>query len=336
MSETTRTYVFPDNGDSRSSIDPALLVALSQNGGGFGNGAMWMWPMFMYMMFPWLFGGMGAGFGGFGGFGGGALGAGATALGTGYLANQLNQNSNVDTLLQAMNGRADCISQLATILNTNVGNVQNGINALQAAVQQVSNLTGMTGQQIINSIQNGNAALSQQLCQCCCDNRLAICQLGNELGRQADNHFSSLQYQIGQNHGEDRLDVCQQTNQLGSQADRNKQEIKDMIAAQNAMLEQRFCEIKEREMQDKINTQSDIITQLRGQLDNDRQTMQFNERFRILDDKIDGIAAKQPNTVPVQYPNLVAVNNTPAGCGCNRGCGGCGQWGGYPQTSFFN
>ena len=43
-----------------------------------------------------------------------------------------------------------------------------------------------------------------------------------------------------------------------------------------------------------------------------------------LDDKIDAIAAKQPNTVPVQYPNLVAVNATPyaGGYGYGNGFGG--------------
>ena len=69
MSET-KTYVFPENGEGGGyrGIDPALLVALNQNGG-MANGAMWMWPMFMFMMYPWLFGGMGNGFGGFGGWG---------------------------------------------------------------------------------------------------------------------------------------------------------------------------------------------------------------------------------------------------------------------------
>jgi hypothetical protein len=30
-----------------------------------------------------------------------------------------------------------------------------------------------------------------------------------------------------------------------------------------------------------------------------------------LDDKIDAIASKQPNTVPVQWPNIIAANATP-------------------------
>lgn len=337
-----KTYVFDSGDNSRSSVDPALLVALSQNGG-FGGGANWLWPMFMYMMFPWLFGGMGAGFGGFGGVGGGALGAGATALGTGYLANQLNQNSNVDTLLQAMNGRADCISQLANILNTNVGNVQNGINALQAAVQQVSNLTGLTGQQVINSIQNGNANLSQQLCQCCCDMRYNLAEQTNTLQRQAADNFASLQLetcqqtntlqrQASDNFAAQQLGMCQQTNQLGSQADRNTQILKDQIAAQSAMIIEKFCELEKRELLDKNATLRDQNNVLRGQLDNIQQTSsilgQVDARLAPMANTINQIAAKQPNTVPVQYPNVQAVDVTPTGCGCNRGNNNNGNWGG--------
>jgi len=86
--------------------------------------------------------------------------------------------------------------------------------------------------------------------------------------------------------------------------------------------------LKERELQDKINTQGDIITQLRNQISNDHQTLQFNAAFHALDDKIDAIAAKQPNTVPVQWPNIVAANATPyvgpnysAGYGYGNGFG---------------
>jgi hypothetical protein len=53
-----------------------------------------------------------------------------------------------------------------------------------------------------------------------------------------------------------------------------------------------FCDIREREMQSKIDTQGDIITQLRNQISNDNQTIQFNAAFKAIDDKIDAIAAK--------------------------------------------
>ena len=304
MSET-KVFNVPDG---NNSIDPALMMALSQNGG-FGNGN-WMWMMFMWILFPWIFGGNN----GFGGFGNGA--------GTGFLANQLNNDAGRDLLLQAINGRADALSQLATMLNTSVSNVQNGINSIQSAVQTVGAQVGLSGQQVINSVQAGNAALSQQLCNCCCENRLAILNQTNALQAQAAANHSSSTLLASQNHAEDMLQraqaeaadqlaVCQQTNQLGSQADRNTNSILNAIAGQNTLITKEFCDLKERELQNKINSQGDVITQLRNQISNDHQTLQFNAAFHALDDKIDAIAAKQPNTVPVQWPNIVAANATP-------------------------
>ena len=86
------------------------------------------------------------------------------------------------------------------------------------------------------------------------------------------------------------------------------------------MIVDKFCDLEKRELQNRINTQGDIITQLRNQISNDNQTLAFNKAMSALDDKIDAIAAKQPNTVPVIYPNLTAVNNTPY-------MGGYGNWG---------
>ena len=128
---------------------------------------------------------------------------------------------------------------------------------------------------------------------------------------QLAQHDANVRLQLAQNEAADQLAVCQQTNALTTQASGNTNSILGAIQAQNAMLEQRFCEIKERELQSKIDTQSDIITQLKNQISNDHQTLQFNSAFHALDDKIDAIAAKQPNTTPVIWPNLTAVNNTP-------------------------
>ena len=319
MSET-KVFNVPDG---NNSIDPALMMALSQNGG-FGNGN-WMWMMFMWILFPWIFGGNN----GFGGFGNGA--------GTGFLANQLNNDAGRDLLLQAINGRADALGQLANILNTSVSNIQTGVNAIQSAVQTIGSQVGLTGAQVINSIQGGNAALSQQLCNCCCENRLAIANQTNAIQAQAAANHSASTLLASQNHAEDMLQraqaeaadqlaVCQQTNNLGSQADRNTNSILNAIAGQNTLITKEFCDLKERELQNKINTQGDIITQLRNQISNDHQTLQFNAAFHALDDKIDAIAAKQPNTVPVQWPNIVAANATPY----------IGGAFGYGQTNFWN
>ena len=308
--------VFPDAaaGRAASSIDPNLLLAL-QNNGGFGNNGNWIWILFLWMMW----GGYGNGFGGFGG-----------NNGTGFLANQLNNDAGRDLLLQAINGRADALGQLANMTHGSVDQVRNAIGQIQLGISQVSGQVGMSGLETINALQLGNAALSRQLCECCCENRLATCQQTNTLQSAIDNHDANVRLQLAQLNGEDKLAVCQQTNQLGSQADRNTNAILGAIANQNTLITKEFCDLKERELQDKINTQGDIITQLRGQISNDKQTETFNNAMNALNDKINLIAAKQPNTVPVQYPNLVAANATPyvGGYGYPYGFN-------YPQNNFW-
>ncbi|MBQ9391964.1 MAG: hypothetical protein IJU02_07215 [Lachnospiraceae bacterium] len=290
--DDSKVFMFPDG--NKSSIDPALLMALNNNGG-FGNGN-WIWVLFLWMMW----GANGWGNGGFGG-----------NNGTGFLANQMNNDAGRDLLLQAINGRADALGQLAQITNTGVETVKSGIFNLQSAIQAVGTQVGMSGLQVQNAIASGNAAISRQLCECCCENRLAIANQTSALQSSLAAHDASVRLQLAQNEAADQLSVCQQTNQLGSQADRNTNNIINAISAQNTLITKEFCDLKERELQNKIDTQGDIITQLRNQISNDKQTLQFNAAFHALDDKIDAIAAKQPNTVPVQWPNLVAANATP-------------------------
>ena len=55
----------------------------------------------------------------------------------------------------------------------------------------------MSGQQVINAIQSGNAAIASQLAQCCCENRLLTTQQGYE----------------------SRIATMEQTNQLGGKID---------------------------------------------------------------------------------------------------------------------
>lgn len=306
--DDSKVFMFPDS-KGNSSIDPALLMALN-NGGGFGNNS-WIWILFMWMMY-------GYGGNGFGGFGGNN--------GTGFLSNQINNDAGRDLLLQAINGRADALNQLASITNSNVDNVRNVIGQLQLGIQQATTQVGMSGLETINALQLGNATLSRQICECCCENRLAIANQTAALKSQLATNDANIRLQLAQLDGSDKLAVCQQTNQLGSQADRNTNTILGAIANQNTLITKEFCELKERELQDKINTQGDIITQLRGQISNDKQTEAFNAAINNLNEKINLIAAKQPQTVPVQYPNIVAANATPY----------VGNYGFYPQNNFWN
>lgn len=306
MAQNEGVYVFPDAMAKASGIDPNLLLAL-QNNGGFGNNGNWIWILFLWL----IWGNNGWGNNGFGG-----------NNGTGYLANQISNSEGRDLLLQAINGRADALGQLASITNTGVETVKNGIFALQNSIAQVGAQVGMSGLEVQNAIALGNAGIAQQLCNCCCENRLAIANQTNAIQASMAANHAAATLQNAQNHAAtqlqmaniesaDQLAVCQQTNTLSSQADRNANAILNAINAQTVAMDNQFCALKERELQSKIDTQGDIITQLRGQISNDKQTEAFTAAFNQLNDKINTLAAKSPNTVPVVYPNLTAVNATP-------------------------
>ena len=299
--DDSKVFMFPENRNNGIDATTALLLG---SGGGFGNGfnnPLWMIFMYPFIMpFLNMFGGgmWGNGFNGFGG-------------GNGYIANQLNNDAGREVILQALNGRADALAQLAQISHTSIEGVRDAIAIANSKLGEIGAQVGMTGLQTINAIQAGNTTLGRQLCECCCENRLAICQQTNILQSQLASHDASVRLQLAQNEAADQLSVCQQTNALTRQADGNTNAILNAIAGQNTLITKEFCDLKERELQNKIDTQSDIITQLRGQISNDRQTEAFNSAFNALNDKIAAIAAKQPNTVPVTWPNLIAANTTP-------------------------
>jgi len=256
-----------------------------------------------------------------------------------YVA-QANGNEGRQYLAEIMNGRFDNLGQLAQIVNTGVETVKNGIFALQNNISQVGANVGLTAAQTQNAILLGNANLSQQLCECCCQNQLAIANQTSALQAQAaSNHsaamaqsasnFAAQQLQSAQNHADDRLDICQQTNQLSTQAANNTRLITDAIAQQSIMINDKFCDLEKRELQNKINLQGDVITQLRGEISNDKQTEMLNQQFNALNAKFAALEARQPNTVPVVWPNLQAYNATP-NVGFNPwgyGFGGQSYWG---------
>ena len=303
MAEETKTYVFgPESNSLGSGLIPGMLGGALTSGLGFGGfGGFGNWGMnsiadlfglaIVASIFGWNNGGFGGGFG--------------NAGGAGFLSNQLNNDTGRELIMNAIQGTDADIRALASATSTDFDTVKSGINSVNSAIASLAAQTGMSSLQVINAIQSGDAVLGRQLCECCCENRLLTTQQGYE----------------------SRIATIEQTNQLGSQADKNTQSITGAIAALQTNMTKEFCDIREREMQSKIDTQADIITQLRGQLDNDRQTAQLFAAINPLQAKVNEIASKQPNTVPVQYPNLVAVNATPYGGGYGYpGVYGNGYW----------
>ena len=276
--------MFPEVGNA-NGIDPNLLLAMNNNGGFGGNN--WIWILFLWL----IWGGYG-GWGNNGGFGGNN--------GAGFLSNQISNDTGRELLMNAIQGNRESINSLANLLNTEVNTVQNGIFTLNNAITSVGTQVGMSGLQIQNAIQAGNASIASQICQCCCENRLAIA-----------NQTNTLQAQAAANHAADQLSVCQQTNALSTQAERNTREITDAINAQSVMINDKFCDLEKRELQNKIDSLTADNALLRSNANNERQTVLINDRFNELQNQLTSIKASQPNTVPVQWPNLMAVSTTP-------------------------
>lgn len=293
--ESSKIMMFPEVGNG--GIDPNLMLALNNNGGFGGNN--WIWILFLWLIWGW--GGNGAWGNGMGG--------------NGFLSNQLANDSGRELLMNAIQGNGNAIRDLAGLLNTEVNTVQNGIFTLNNAITSVGTQVGMSGLQIQNAIQSGNASIASQICQCCCENRLAIA-----------NQTNALQSQIAANQAADQLAVCQQTNTLATQSERNTRDITEAINAQSVMINDKFCDLEKRELQDKINTLTADNALLRSNINNDRQTTFINSKFNDIENQLIAIKSAQPNTVPVQWPQLTAVNTTPYMGGFYGGYGN-GFWG---------
>ena len=281
--ESSKIMMFPEMG-ANNGIDPNLLLALNNNGGFGGNN--WIWILFLWLIWGW------------GGYGNGGFGGNNNA--TGFLSTQMSNDTGRELLMNAIQGNRDSINSLANLLNTEVNTVQNGIFTLNNAITSVGTQVGMSGLQIQNAIQSGNASIASQICQCCCENRLAIA-----------NQTNTIQAQLASNQAADQLAVCQQTNTLATQAERNTRSITDAISAQSVMINDKFCDLEKRELQSKIDALTADNALLRSNENNAMQTAFFNERFNTIQNELTAIKASQPNTIPVQWPNVQAVNTTP-------------------------
>lgn len=128
--DTSKIMMFPEFGNN-SSIDPNLLLALNNNGG-FGGNGNWIWILFLWLIWGGAYGNNGFG----GGFGNN---------GAGFLSNQMNNDTGRELLMNAIQGNREAISNLSSLLNTEVQTVQNGIFTLNNAITSVGTQVGMSG-----------------------------------------------------------------------------------------------------------------------------------------------------------------------------------------------
>ena len=263
-----KTYVF----DGASRNDIPLAYALN-NGGGWNNGLGGWGGGIVGFLLGLAFGG----FGGWGGFGNGFGGGGVSGL--------VNSDSNRDVVLQAINGTDADVRQLATTLGMNYETISQGISDARLALANVGSQVGLSGLQVQNAILSGDASIVAKLQECCCENRLLTTTQGYET----------------------RIQTIEQTNQLGSQADRNASSIINAINAQTIAMNDQFCALKERELQDKIDLLTANNTALKTQIDNANQTAAVAAMLAPIQKEVSEIKAAQPSTATVQYPQLTAI-----------------------------
>lgn len=284
MASETLVYTPENNGGT-------VPAWLAMNNGGLGNGLGGWGGGILGFFLGLLFGN---GWGGNGLFGGGNWGGGS---GAGFLSNQINNDSGRELLMNAITSQGEAgraaTQNLATMLGQDFNLVNSAISTLQSGLSSLALQQAVSVPQLINSIQSGNSSLMAKLCDCCCENRLLTTQQGYE------NQIATLN----------------QTNALSGAISGSGQRTVDAIADLKTTVISEACAAKERDMQNEINRQGEIISQLRGQIDNANQTAAItgyiNSLVSPIAKEVDDIKCKLPNTVSVTYPNLYAVNATP-------------------------
>ena len=271
--------------------------------GGFGNGGDGWWIILLLLA---LGGGWGNGFGG--GFGGNQLGYDFPWVLNGQtnLSNQMGSGFRDNQIQDSITSVRDGISALATQLCGCCGDIKtslcNGFSGVTAAVtgaqnalaqqmytNQISDLERSFAAQTANT--QGLTALSGQLAQCCCDNRLATANLGALV--QSEN--------------------CADRQALSDG-------IRDLLTATQTQTQTILTQL----CNDKLEAKNDLIAQLRselmyarGQASQDVQTAAIQAGQRALANEVEQYVLPTPRPAYiVQNPNC-CYNP----CGVNCGCG---------------
>lgn len=284
MSES-KTFILPDGQGGggmmpllaslcqQRGVDPNMLLAMKNNNGFGGEGGWFMWVIFLFFLMGWGGNGFGFGFGNQ----------------NGNLPNLINNDAGRELLMSAIQGNGNAIGQLATTLNCNINQVNSALQALATQLQGVGNQVGMSGMQVINAIQSGNAQLASQLAQCCCDNKMAICQQTNTLQSTINGVGNAMERGFSDNAFRMNTLACD----LKTSANDNTRAIL-------GKLDQIEDSRKDREI-------ASLTAQLTASQSRAERQSELQPIYKALAD----IQGKQPNTVPVQWPQIKAFQENP-------------------------
>ena len=320
---TNEVFMIPDNRGGQNSFDPNLLLASMMNGNnGFGGNGNWMWVIFLFFLYPLM---RNSGFWGNNDGNSGNLGS---------LGNLVNNDSGRELLMQAINGNANALRDLAAMLNTSTSSIQQAICGVNNSITQLGGQVGMSGQQIINAIQLGNQSLAAQLAQCCCDLRTAITTGNYENQIATLNQTNTLQ--SGQNFINRSIErgfsdtayaFRDQTCKLGSDIQNSTQQIKDATTAQTNAIISKLDSMERTGLMDKIDAQREMISTLKTNANIAAQNAATQQAIAAatapLAAQLAEIKCAQPNTVTVPYYPFSIQPNCGCGNAYNSGCGSC-------------
>lgn len=314
-------YQLPDSNSGNAGMGniPFSIPIGGFGGGLFGNGGYGMngiADLFGLAIIASMFGWNGNG--GFGGFGNNNAAA-------GYLANQLNNDSGRELIMNAITNQGEAsrtaIQTLSTMLGQDFNLVNSAVSNVQNALQTLALQQAVSVPQIINAIQSGDAAMTSAFQKCCCDNQLAMCQQTNAL----QNSINDVNQNISATRAAQQLADCQQTYALTDTMNRNFLALDNKIDALESNRKDReitalTAKVATLESQ---NFTTGVLSQA---------VAPINAQLGQLAREVDDIKCRMPETVSVTYPNLQVFNATPYVSGGfypnGYGYGGFNGWGG--------
>ena len=277
-----------DYGNGLSASDVALLTK-NNNGWGDGNG----WWIILLLLALGGYGGFGGGFGGYGGMMGNYFNNDYAWLSNGQKEIMQNTNQGFDTLhlSNQIEGIRDGIYGISNAICSSTASINSNVtNGFYNAEIAANN-------RAVNQMQD-TWALSRQLGDCCCENRLATCQTQN----------------IVQNEGNaTRFADANNTRDIITNATANTQAILDKL-----------CQLELDGVKAQVDAKNDRIADLQRELSmKDLQASQIAQNAFISQgfaNEVDQLYNRL-NNCPV--PTTPVYGRTPIFTCNNNGCG-CG------------
>lgn len=199
--------------------------------------------------------------------------------------------------------KSELAANMYEAINCDVKSIDNALCSIQNAIGKVGGEVGFSAERVINAVNAGDCNVIKAISDCCCTTQRSI---------------DSVNLNLTQMNADNRLSICQQTNTLqnaitsgfNTLSSENATRFNILgakIDAQTQIINDKFCQLEMREMQNKIDTLRDEKNALQSSALLQQQTSNIVSQIR-----------------PCPVPAYLTCNPY----GCNGGLNGYGY--GYP------